>query len=66
MDAKKRLRLFLDSNILTGGLVSIWGLDRALLSLYAARICKMILAAAVRDELYTVARSVQQSTTPAA
>lgn len=38
------MRLFFDSNVLTGGIVSRWGLDRALLSLCAARICKLVLA----------------------
>ena len=47
----KRLRLFLDSNVLTGGIVSPWGMDRALLSLCAARICKLVLADVVRDEV---------------
>ncbi|MGH9607263.1 MAG: PIN domain-containing protein [Terracidiphilus sp.] len=46
-----RLRLFLDSNVLTGGIVSPWGLDKAVLSLCAARICRMVLAEAVRDEV---------------
>ena len=48
---RKRLRLFLDSNVLTGGIVSNWGLDRAVLSLCAARICQLVLADAVRDEV---------------
>ena len=47
----KRLRLFLDSNVLTGGMVSRWGMDRAVLSLCAARICKLVLADVVRDEV---------------
>jgi uncharacterized protein len=47
----KRLRLFLDSNVLTGGIVSRWGLDRAVLSLCAARICKLVLADIVKDEV---------------
>jgi len=46
-----RLRLFLDSNVLTGGIVSPWGLDKAVLSLCAARICRLVLAEAVRDEV---------------
>jgi len=45
------LRLFLDSNVLTGGIVSRWGLDRAVLSLCAARICRLVLAEAVREEV---------------
>lgn len=45
------LRLFLDSNVLTGGMVAPWGLDKAVLSLCAARICKMVLAEIVREEV---------------
>jgi hypothetical protein len=37
------LKLFLDSNVLTGGIVAPWGLDKAILSLCAARICWMVL-----------------------
>ena len=47
----KRLRLFLDSNVLTGGIVSQWGMDRAILSLCAARICRLVLANIVKDEV---------------
>jgi predicted nucleic acid-binding protein len=46
-----RIRLFLDSNVLTGGIVSPWGLDKAALSLCAARLCKLVLAEVVRDEV---------------
>ena len=45
------LRLFLDSNVLTGGLVAPWGLDKAVLSLCAARICRLVLAEIVRQEV---------------
>jgi predicted nucleic acid-binding protein len=45
------LRLFLDSNVLTGGIVSSWGLDKAVLSLCAARICRMVLAQVVMEEV---------------
>jgi hypothetical protein len=48
---RKHLRLFLDSNVLTGGIVARWGLDRAVLSPCAARICRLVLAEAVRDEV---------------
>ncbi len=44
-------RLFLDSNVLTGGLVARWGLDKAILSLCAAHTCKMVLAEIVREEV---------------
>jgi predicted nucleic acid-binding protein len=47
----RRIRLFLDSNVLTGGIVSPWGLDKATLSLCAAKVCKLVLAEAVRDEV---------------
>lgn len=51
MSQRKTLRLFLDSNILTGGIVARWGLDKAILSLCAARTCQMVLAEAVREEV---------------
>ncbi|MFN0085889.1 MAG: hypothetical protein ACKVX9_10925 [Blastocatellia bacterium] len=50
-EARKQLRLFLDSNVLTGGMVARWGLDKAVLSLCAARICRLVLAEAVREEV---------------
>ena len=37
--------------MLTAGIVSRWGLDRAVLSLCAARICRLILADDVREEV---------------
>jgi hypothetical protein len=45
------VRLFLDSNVITGGIVAPWGLDKAILSLCAARVCRLVLAEAVRDEV---------------
>jgi len=51
IQSQRTLRLFLDSNVLTGGIVARWGLDRAVLSLCAARICRMVLAEAVRREV---------------
>jgi predicted nucleic acid-binding protein len=48
---QRRIRLFLDSNVLTGGIVSSWGLDKATLSLCAAKVCKLVLAEAVRNEV---------------
>jgi len=48
---QRRIRLFLDSNVLTGGIVSPRGLDKAALSLCAARLCKLVLAVVVRDEV---------------
>lgn len=51
MTASRKLRLFLDSNVLTGGVVAPWGLDKAVLSLCAAKICRLVLAEAVREEV---------------
>lgn len=51
MTSQRRIRLFLDSNVLTGGIVSPWGLDKATLSLCAAKVCRLVLAEAVRDEV---------------
>ena len=48
---RRLLRLFLDSNVLISGIVSRWGLDKAVLSLCAAQVCTLILAEAVRDEV---------------
>jgi predicted nucleic acid-binding protein len=47
----RKIRLFLDSNVITGGIVAPWGLDKATLSLCAAKVCKLVLAVAVRDEV---------------
>lgn len=49
MTGQRRIRLFLD--VLTGGIVSPWGLDKATLSLCAAKVCKLVLAEIVRDEV---------------
>ncbi len=51
MTRQRRIRLFLDSNVLTGGIVSPWGLDKAALSLCAAKVCRLVLAEVVRDEV---------------
>ena len=51
MTGERRIRLFLDSNVLMGGIVSPWGLDKATLSLCAAKVCKLVLAEVVRDEV---------------
>jgi len=51
MRGRPALRLFLDSNVLTGGILAAWGLDKAILSLCAARICQMVLAEVVREEV---------------
>ncbi len=51
MTARRRIRLFLDSNVLTAGIVSSWGLDKAVLSICAARVCRLVLAEVVREEV---------------
>ncbi|HXR39421.1 MAG TPA: PIN domain-containing protein [Terracidiphilus sp.] len=51
MTGRRRIRLFLDSNVLTAGMVSPWGLGKATLSLCAARVCRLVLAEVVRDEV---------------
>ena len=51
MSHPRPLRLFLDSNVLTGGLIATWGLDKAILSLCAARICRLVLAKYVQAEV---------------
>lgn len=51
MASSRKIRLFLDSNVLTGGIVALWGLDKATLSLCAAGVCKLVLAEVVRDEV---------------
>jgi predicted nucleic acid-binding protein len=51
MTSSRRLRLFLDSNVLTAGILSSWGLDKAALSLCAAQVCRLVLAEVVRDEV---------------
>ena len=51
MTGQRRIRLFLDSNVITGGMVSSWGLDKATLSLCAAKVCRLVLAEVVRDEI---------------
>ena len=50
---QSKIRLFLDSNVLTAGIISQWGLDKAVLSLCAAKICKLVLAEVVREEVET-------------
>ena len=51
MTGRRRIRLFLDSNVLTGGIISPWGLDKAVLSICAARVCRLVLAEVVREEV---------------
>jgi len=49
--SQPRLRLFLDSNVLLGGIVAEWGLDKAVLVLCAAKIARLVLSEVVRDEV---------------
>lgn len=51
MSASRRPRLFLDSNVLTARILLRWGLDKAVFSLCAAGVCRLVLADAVRGEL---------------
>ena len=51
MTPRGRIRLFLDSNVLTGGIVSAWGMDKATLALCAAKVCRLVLAEVVGDEV---------------
>jgi len=51
VSSRRRIRLFLDSNVLMAGIFAPGGLDKAALSLCAARICKLVLAEIVRDEV---------------
>lgn len=51
MSGTRKIRLFLDSNVLTAGIVAAWGLDKAVLSLCASRLCRMVLAEVVKDEV---------------
>jgi predicted nucleic acid-binding protein len=37
--------------VLTAGIVSPWGLDKAVLSICAARVCQLVLAEIVREEV---------------
>lgn len=47
------LRVFLDANVILGGLLSEWGLDKALLSLSAAKVIRWVLAEVVQREVET-------------
>jgi predicted nucleic acid-binding protein len=49
--SRRRIRLFLDSNVITAAVVSSWGLDKAVLSLCAAKICRMVLGRVVKQEV---------------
>jgi len=51
MSASRRPRLFLDSNVLTAGILLRWGVDKAVLSLCAAGICRLVLADVVKEEV---------------
>lgn len=53
MSRRNRLRVFLDSNVIMAGFLSAWGLDKAILSLCAAQIIRLVLADVVRLEIET-------------
>jgi predicted nucleic acid-binding protein len=48
---RSRIRLFLDSNVLTAGIISPWGLDNAIVSLCSSRFCELVLAEVVKEEV---------------
>jgi predicted nucleic acid-binding protein len=48
---RRQVRLFLDSNVLLAGILSARGLDGAILSLCTSRVCRLVLAEVVRDEV---------------
>jgi hypothetical protein len=50
MSRRWRKYLSLDSNMLTGGMVSRWALNKAVFALCASGICRLGLAEVVRDE----------------
>jgi predicted nucleic acid-binding protein len=51
MSSSKPLRLFLDSNVILAGFLSLWGLDKAILSLGAARVVRLVIAEVIRREV---------------
>ena len=51
MTSSRRHRLFLDSNIIVGGFSAHWGLDKAVLSLCAAKIYRLVLSEPVQVEV---------------
>lgn len=51
MPPRRLLRVFLDSNVLMAGLLADWGLPKAILSLGAARVIRLVIAEAVRLEV---------------
>jgi predicted nucleic acid-binding protein len=46
-------RLFLDSNVILAGFLSAWGLDKAILSIGAARVVRLVVADVVKREVET-------------
>ncbi len=53
MSRRRLPRLFLDSNVILSGFLSVWGLDKAILSLGAARVVRIVIAEVVRREVET-------------
>jgi hypothetical protein len=53
--------------VVTGGIIAPWGLDKAVLSICAAGICRLVLAEVVRDEVdANVVRYAERLASPAA
>jgi predicted nucleic acid-binding protein len=57
-------RIFLDSNVIVGGIVARWGLDKAVLSICAAKICRLVLADAVQVEVNQNLERIAATLTP--
>lgn len=53
MSRRRLPRLFLDSNVILSGFLSVWGLDKAILSLGAAGVVRLVIADVVRREVET-------------
>jgi len=62
---RSRPRLFLDCNVITGGISAERELDKAVMSMFAASICRLVLADVVRREVEpNLLRYVTQSVEP--
>ena len=51
MSGSRPLRVFIDSNVLINAVIAKWGLNKAVLSICAARICNLVLSVAVKEEV---------------
>ncbi len=52
--AEGRARIFIDSNVLIKGIVSVWGADRAVLIMAASGVFRLVLADVVKLEVEKV------------